>query len=717
MIFEVGPLGSMQSIGEVRPGMDVPVARPSNDFTSMGGKRYAQYGPRAQRSWVIDKTSVSPESVAFLQACADGSVVGDLYAYFEGWARTNLLPPRFGTPGIRGARDLLVRTSNGYGGTDTPTPVFGTVPVYGVPMRGARCSADPSFNDPSLMAWSEWMPVRGGKQYTFTAHGKKEEEVPYVVGQGIAELQVSVGDPDKSAKRTNLVVNPRAGNGWGQTPWGQVVSGATTAVGSTERVNTSLGVNTAHRQRLTAYAPASPFYVINNVNAWTASPGLMDVAPGDQVAMGGLVWQSAAGAMVAMVGFRDTAGAGLPYGPRSTYNDVPADPKGTGPGTWVSATAVAPAGAAKAFLVYGWFNNSHPDAKPVDALVAQNLIKNPSFEVNTTGWSADQGTLIRNTSNPPSTTWGGRVGSAIAQVTVTPGTSTTWFGMVQPTGDAPPVVEGQWVAARFWGAHDNSSASKMRLQAVLRGGVTAYRQSPAVSSPFYAGAFHEVVFQVPAGTTSVVLQAQVLANSGSPADGSRLWLDQVRLHVGATEAEVRAALARPYFDGSTPNTDTTRTVWDGAAHGSTSRELALGDWVQATAGILERGRSTPFTIEEYFDGTLDGEWTGDWQASASTIAASLSSVLARAETAALTSRGRATFTTPAGADRFRVRVRGAMEHSVTGLQVVEAAAPPSTYMPGEGPVRITVEDPTGSIEHVWSDRILHNRKVTIKEVG
>lgn len=202
----IGPLGSLKAIGAIRPGMNVGVERPSNEFISMGGLRFAQSAPRALRSWTIDKSTVQPQDIALLQALADGSVVGDIYMYFEGWARQNLLPPRYGTPSVKGASDLLVTTGSWGGGFSVLAPLFGTVPVYGVPMVGARATSEVGANDPDLMAWSDWMPILPSTAYVFTAHGRRADAVAYSVNVSVlAELQT-----DSAPGETPAVVTHQA---------------------------------------------------------------------------------------------------------------------------------------------------------------------------------------------------------------------------------------------------------------------------------------------------------------------------------------------------------------------------------------------------------------------------------------------------------------------------------------------------------------------------
>lgn len=199
----IGPIGALRAIGAVRPGMDVGLDRPSNDFISMGGYRIVQSAPRALRTWTIDKTTVQPQDAAYLQALADGSVVGDLYFYFEAWARSNLLPPRFATPSIRGAEDMLVSTGSWGAGSSVQAPLFGTVPVYGVPMVGARATSEAGASDPDLMKWSDWMPILPSTQYVFTAHGRRVDAVPYVAGVSIlANIQMNSAEGETPAEQT-----------------------------------------------------------------------------------------------------------------------------------------------------------------------------------------------------------------------------------------------------------------------------------------------------------------------------------------------------------------------------------------------------------------------------------------------------------------------------------------------------------------------------------
>jgi hypothetical protein len=160
-------------------------------------------------------------------------------------------------------------------------------------------------------------------------------------------------------------------------------------------------------------------------------------------------------------------------------------------------------------------------------------------------------------------------------------------------------------------------------------------------------------------------------------------------------APASAAFARP------------NVAWSGTALVNQDLDVAQAQFEKGTVAT------------QYIDGgTVGAEWiNGTPNASASRILAGHKFYSTLAETAAIDSRGLVTFTTDPAAAKFRVRVRNGYDHVVSGLQVVEGSTPPTVYMPGEGPVKVVVEDGTGSIDRVWPEAVLLNRSFVVKEVG
>lgn len=207
-------------------------------------------------------------------------------------------------------------------------------------------------------------------------------------------------------------------------------------------------------------------------------------------------------------------------------------------------------------------------------ITQRNEIPNPSFETNTTGWTATQGasTVTRTDFYPQ---MGGRQGSYVSQTTTT--VAHRYSTMSGPT---LPLVPGRWYGVAAWVACDSATSRTIALTSILTAtsGVT-YPNSSAASSTaiFYAGRTMQRVFQAPAD--ALTIQPRVQLDSGSDATlmpvGTRIWSDQWRLVQGQSQAEVEAALSAPYFDGDTPSTQYMANRWSGTPHASVSEQLDM----------------------------------------------------------------------------------------------------------------------------------------------
>lgn len=140
--MRVGPLGGLREV-ESFPDRKVTTERPEASFVTLGGRRVIQRSARAARSWEQSWRLSSASDVAYLTACADGSIPGPLYLHTQDAALTNLLPSDVAAPGRMGTVAL--------------GSVAGTVPVGMaegvVPMSGVVQQA-------SAGAWSPIIPVR-----------------------------------------------------------------------------------------------------------------------------------------------------------------------------------------------------------------------------------------------------------------------------------------------------------------------------------------------------------------------------------------------------------------------------------------------------------------------------------------------------------------------------------------------------------------------------
>lgn len=201
-----------------------------------------------------------------------------------------------------------------------------------------------------------------------------------------------------------------------------------------------------------------------------------------------------------------------------------------------------------------------------------NLIPNPSFEVDTSGWLPTAATLSRSLASQ--FPW--PLGSAALQFTSDG--SSPYASAIQLAADGVPVVPGQWVTYRAWVCSEQASTGVLaRLQIIFSGTATTYSSGAWESAPFYTGKMVTLSALVPATATSVRVQAQIF--SGDVAvnltSARRGWLDQVIVAVGATRAETESAVT-PYFDGSFPWTDLLEFGWEGTPHASASFEREWG---------------------------------------------------------------------------------------------------------------------------------------------
>lgn len=207
-----------------------------------------------------------------------------------------------------------------------------------------------------------------------------------------------------------------------------------------------------------------------------------------------------------------------------------------------------------------------------------NLVKNPSFETNLTGWTWTGGVAIR-TNAYGTQMWSGlglRSGGYMLQATADGTNRYLTVSQVSAT-DSFAVTPGQWVGVSALVASDIPAPGGVRVDVVCRGTATTYHASGVFQpSSFYAGRRIVYAFQVPA--TGSTAEVRVQGDSGSAtflAATNRIWADNIIAAVAATEAEALAAVT-PYFDGSFPQTDTLEFGWEGAPHASASFEREWG---------------------------------------------------------------------------------------------------------------------------------------------
>lgn len=207
-----------------------------------------------------------------------------------------------------------------------------------------------------------------------------------------------------------------------------------------------------------------------------------------------------------------------------------------------------------------------------------NGFSNPSFENNAAS-VAGAGVTVASVASAR-TSLGTRV------LYITGDSAPTVNALVYQTTALGRVTPGQW-----WGASLGLRASgggALVAQLAIEWRDAANVALPGQRGPWFTlptsgnigdpGTMFALALQAPAGASAgrlVVRFAKTAplgstGNATTPADPGFVvlsdgWIDGV----GATEAEVRAALA-PYFDGDTPNTPDWTYSWTGTPHASTS---------------------------------------------------------------------------------------------------------------------------------------------------
>ena len=142
--IRLGPLGGLREVPLVQRGVSVQSSRSESSFVTLGGRRAVQRSARAARDWSMSLGSWrTPADVAYLTACADGSIPGPLYLHTQDAALTNLLPSDVAAPCRMGTVAL-----GSVAGTVAVGMADGAVPMSGVVQQAA------------VGAWSATIPVR-----------------------------------------------------------------------------------------------------------------------------------------------------------------------------------------------------------------------------------------------------------------------------------------------------------------------------------------------------------------------------------------------------------------------------------------------------------------------------------------------------------------------------------------------------------------------------
>lgn len=94
--FLFGPLGYMQPLGRVQPGVTRAPSRARGELVTVGGVRYVQKAKRAPRQWDISFGRQAPDVARLLMAAAQG-LLGDCWFYDVAAARANMVPANLAT--------------------------------------------------------------------------------------------------------------------------------------------------------------------------------------------------------------------------------------------------------------------------------------------------------------------------------------------------------------------------------------------------------------------------------------------------------------------------------------------------------------------------------------------------------------------------------------------------------------------------------------------
>lgn len=94
--FLFGPLGYMQPLDQVQPGVTRAPSRARGELVTVGGVRYVQKAKHAPRQWDINLTWKTPDVARLLMAAAQG-ILADCWLYDVAAARANMLPAHLTT--------------------------------------------------------------------------------------------------------------------------------------------------------------------------------------------------------------------------------------------------------------------------------------------------------------------------------------------------------------------------------------------------------------------------------------------------------------------------------------------------------------------------------------------------------------------------------------------------------------------------------------------
>ena len=188
-----------------------------------------------------------------------------------------------------------------------------------------------------------------------------------------------------------------------------------------------------------------------------------------------------------------------------------------------------------------------------------NLVTNPNFETNTTGWVGVSGTLARITTASYS-------GTACARLTVTSAGDTN--ARIGAAGTGTAIGSGVTITAScyVYNFAGNNRNHNIQMRALNSGGtlITAFNGTATTVNVGAGWTRLSVTATTPALTASV--QTQIFCQLNNPSLSNVTYVDAVLIE--------EASSALPYFDGTYADTYTGYTLqsqgWSGTADASTS---------------------------------------------------------------------------------------------------------------------------------------------------
>lgn len=209
----------------------------------------------------------------------------------------------------------------------------------------------------------------------------------------------------------------------------------------------------------------------------------------------------------------------------------------------------------------------------------ENLLRNPSFEIDTSSWAIYQnaatGTLSRTTAQF-------RTGTAAAQLAVTAGGAGSSLGAATSIASAAPASPGQVFSTAGYVRSSVSRPAQSILAFYTAAGTFIQSFSGSTIASSTTGWLRTPALTATAPAGSAFVTAYVSFNN--VAAGENHFIDDVMLNMGSS--------VDSYFDGNT-----TGFYWNGDAHNSTS-----GDFIEQFTTVR---RAAPFRES--------GQWVKEFQ--------------------------------------------------------------------------------------------------------